>query len=113
MKKTSIINLVLVATITAACGKKEEDWEGGGSDRKVYLRSDTTAAYTKTEYYHYNGGSYYAFRPYSTSKGTNNYSKRTGYYSDAIHSTSNTGYNSSKSSISRGGFGHSSFHVSS
>ena len=45
MKKSNIINLVLVASITAACGKKEEEWEGGGgSARNVYLRSDTTAA---------------------------------------------------------------------
>ncbi|AEW85427.1 hypothetical protein B0A78_13035 [Flavobacterium columnare NBRC 100251 = ATCC 23463] len=112
MKKTSIINLVLVATITAACGK-EEEWEGGGgSDRKVYLRSDTTAAYTKSK--HYNYVSYYAFRPYSSSSGgLNTYSKRTGYYSEGIHSSSNVGHNSSKGSISRGGFGHSGFHVSS
>ena len=115
MKKSSIIHLVLVATITAACGKKEEEWEGGaGSGRKVYLRSDTTAAYTKSESHHYHGGAYfYAFRPYSSTGTSGNYSRRTGYYSDAIHSSSNVGHNSSKSGISRGGFGHSSFHVSS
>ncbi|MFK7049045.1 hypothetical protein [Flavobacterium columnare] len=110
MKKSSIINLVLVATITAACGKKEEEWEGGGTGRKVYLRSDTTAVYTKSEQPQH---SYHAFRAYSLSGGSGKYSRRTGYYSDGIHYSSNVGHNSSKGSVSRGGFGHSSFHVSS
>lgn len=112
MKKSSIINLVLVATITASCGKSEDEWEGGGgtTKRKVYLRSDTTAAYTQTNHHHSAIMHYYAFRPYRSA----GYSTaRTGYYSNAIHSSSNVGHNSSKASISRGGFGHSSFHVSS
>ncbi|QYS90998.1 hypothetical protein JJC04_14330 [Flavobacterium covae] len=94
MKKSNIINLVLVATITAACGKKEEDWEGGGgSNRKVYLRSDTTAVYTKSEQHQH---SYHAFRAYSSSGGSGSYSRRTGYYSDGIHYSSNVGHNTTK-----------------
>lgn len=115
MKKSSIINLVLVASITASCGKSEEEWDGGGGPRRnVYLRSDTTAAYTKSKHHHHGGIiPYYAFRPYSSSGSGMGYAGRTGYYSNAIHSSSNIGHNSSKASISRGGFGHSSFHVSS
>jgi uncharacterized protein YgiB involved in biofilm formation len=34
---------------------------------------------------------------------------RTGYYSNAVHSSSNIGRNSTKMNISRGGFGRSGF----
>lgn len=114
MKKTSIINLVLVASITASCGKSENEWDGGGGtqNRKVYLRSDTTAAYSQRTHHH-GGVSYYAFRPYRSSGSARGNAARTGYYSNAIHTSSNVGHNSSKASISRGGFGRSSFHVSS
>jgi hypothetical protein len=110
MKKSAIINLVLIATVAAACGqKKEDEWEGS-TKKKVYMRSDTTASYSRA---HYRGSMlpFFVFRAYGA-MGANGF-RRTGYYSDAIHSSSNAGRNSAKSSISRSGFGRSGFHASS
>lgn len=111
MKKSSIIKLVLVASVAASCGQKESEWEGSTKKQKVYMRSDTTASYSRVRHHH-GFFPYFVFRPYGSSFGSNGF-RRTGYYSDAIHNRSNVGHNPSKSGISRGGFGRSGFHASS
>lgn len=112
MKKTSFIQLVLVATVAASCGqKKENEWEGSTKKQKVYMRSDTTASYTHVRRSH-GFFPFFVFRPYGGSYGNSGF-RRSGYYSDAINHRSNVGSNPSKSSISRGGFGRSGFSASS
>lgn len=106
MKKSKIIQLVLVATAISACNNHKAQ-----RDQKVYMRSDTTAGYTQT---HGNGshyGGFYVFRPYGIFTNYGYY--RSGYYSGGIHESSNIGHNSFKGASIRGGFGSSTFHVSS
>ncbi|TCJ18652.1 hypothetical protein EPD60_03900 [Flaviaesturariibacter flavus] len=104
MKKTRHIELVLITAALASCHQPKKDWEGSGN--RTYLRSDSTAPYTRA---HHGGGSallwYYAFRPYGGYLG-NSYN-RAGYYSSALHESSNIGSNGVKSGIVRGGFGRS------
>jgi hypothetical protein len=100
MKKSKHIELILITAALASCHRPSNQWSSGN---RVYVRSDSTAPYTRT-YYHGNGGLwYYAFRPYG------NYYlgeyRRAGYYSDAISERSNLGSNFGKSGIVRGGFG--------
>lgn len=126
-KKSKIVGLVLISSALASCHKEEP--LNSYQPQNVYMRSDTTAAYSKA---HYQGGTghhggapllwWYAFRPYGSFNSNGGYS-HAGYYSSGISEKSNLGHNSSKisfgsnapssSSSSRGGFGRSSFHVSS
>ncbi|MCK9410933.1 MAG: hypothetical protein M0Q53_01450 [Prolixibacteraceae bacterium] len=100
MKKSGYIKLVLVATVFSACSSSKSDRE-----RSVYMRSDTTAHYSRA---HGMGlgylGYYYAFRPYGL-MGPGSGFARTGYYSGAINKGSNIGTNGAKSTAVRGGFG--------
>ncbi len=107
MKKSGKIKLVLITAALASCGHKEKEWTSGN---KTYVRADSTAPYSRT---HTAGIGlwYYAFRPYGYYN--NGLYERRGYYSGAIHSFGNFGSNAGKSGISRGGFGHSGFSVSS
>lgn len=112
MKKTKYIQLVLITAALASCNQaKKPDWD---DNSKLHIRSDSTAPYTNV---HNHGGIgtallwYYAFRPYGNY--SNGYYQRAGYYSSAIHPSSNIGSNGFKSAISRGGFGRSGFSVSS
>jgi uncharacterized protein YgiB involved in biofilm formation len=106
MKKSKTISLVLITAALASCHKEKpkEDWSGP----KVYMRSDTTATYTRT--HHAGIGTallwYYAFRPYRGYYG-GRYG-RTGYYSSGISEHSNIGHNAAKASVVRGGFGRGS-----
>jgi hypothetical protein len=102
MKKTKHIELVLITAALASCNQPKKDWEGSGN--RTYLRSDSTAPYTRT--HHGYGGAglwYYAFRPYGNYYGS--HYTRAGYYSSALHESSNIGSNGFKSGIVRGGFG--------
>ena len=108
MKKSKTVTLVLITAALASCHKEkpENDWSGP----KVYMRSDSTAAYTRTHHYGMGVGSallwYYAFRPYrGYARGQYGHA---GYYSSGIHESSNIGHNATKSSIVRGGFGRGS-----
>lgn len=109
MKKSKTITLVLITSALASCHKEksEKEWSGGP---KVYMRSDTTASYSRTHHYYGGVGSallwYYAFRPYRGYNG-GNYG-HAGYYSSGIQRNSNIGHNASKSSVVRGGFGRGS-----
>lgn len=110
MKKSKYIELVLITAALASCNRPAKEWEGGGT--KTYLRSDTTAPYTPAR--HYGGSSllwYYAFRPYGNY--SNGSYERAGYYSGALHRSSNIGSNGFKSAVTRGGFGRGGYSVSS
>lgn len=111
MKKSKLVSLVLITAALASC-QKEEPKE---NQKKVYMRSDSTASYSHT-HCHNNGWLwYYAFRPYgyyNTSGGSGTY-HRAGFYSSGISEHSNIGHSSAKSNAVRGGFGKSGFSVSS
>lgn len=123
MKKSKFVGLVLITSALASCHKEEPK-----NDQKVYMRSDSTAPYSKAQCQRTHGNSmmpllwWYAFRPYGNF-GSNGRYTHAGYYSNGISENSNLGRNSFKSSFSshasssssssRGGFGRSSFHVSS
>jgi hypothetical protein len=117
IKKSKTVQLVLITAALAACNQLDAqtgasgDWGDDKNEKKVYMRSDTTAKYTRT--HHGSSGLlwYYAFRPYG-STGSYGYS-RTGYYSRGVHSSSNIGSNPVKATISRGGFGGRAFSRSS
>ncbi|GAB4094324.1 hypothetical protein [Flaviaesturariibacter terrae] len=113
MKKTRHIELILITAALASCNQPKKEWDSGDTKEGVYLRSDTTAPYTRAHRYHGGGAAlwYYAFRPYGNYYG-NSY-QRAGYYSDALHPSSNVGSNNFKSGVTRGGFGRGAFSVSS
>ncbi len=102
MKKSRFIKLVLVAATLSSCGNQRS-----ADERKVYLRSDSTANYSQAHYYGGYGGSY-GFMPIGMFM-AGRYS-RSGYYSSSIPPSANFGTNSFKSSVSRSGFGSSSSH---
>lgn len=115
MKKSKIVKLVLITAVLASCGNKKEREAG---EKKVFMRGDSTAQYQRAYQPHHESGNtgthimwFYAFRPYGyySDHGYVN----TGRYSGAISEHSNIGHNSTKSSTVRGGFGRSSFSVSS
>lgn len=117
MKKSKLVSLVLITAALASCNKTDTqkggasgDW-GDKTEKKVYMRSDSTARYSRT---HHSGGGgwYYAFRPYG-SMGYGSSYNRTGFYSRGLSQSSNIGSNGMKSTISRGGFGGRSFSRSS
>ena len=113
MKKSAIVKLVLVSTVMASCKSKteEKEWSSGDdTKKKVYMRSDTSAGYSRSHYLH--GLSFFVFRPYGSILSGGGY-RRMGFYSDAISHSSNVGRSSSKSSFTRGGFGSSARSVSS
>lgn len=104
MKKSEFIQLVLVAATLSSCNNLNRPPE-----KKAYLRSDTTAHYSPVHRGPFIG--YYAFRPIGLYTGRG--FTRAGYFSSAIHESSNIGANSFKGNVVRGGFGSSAFHVSS
>jgi len=109
MKKTKHIELILITALCSSFQARGQDWQGGTGH--TYIRSDSTAPYTRAHGYGSNRPSFYAFRPYG-----NFYHGRyvrAGYYSEGIHESSNIGHNSFKSSVTRGGFGKGAFSVSS
>ncbi len=121
MKKSKFVSLVLISAALASCNKTESqnsgasgDW-GDKNEKKVYMRSDSTATYTRTHHHSGVGTAllwYYAFRPYGSYNNGFGY-RRAGFYSGNLHSTSNVGRNMTKSGIVRGGFGARSFKAAS
>ena len=109
MKKSKVVNLVLITAALASCSKPKPDWDSN----EVYMRSDTTANYTHTQGMHLSPFLwYYAFRPYGMYYGGSYH--HSGYYSSSLSKRSNIGRSSMKSAAIRGGFGGShSFSVSS
>lgn len=107
MKKSKIVKLVLLASVMASCNNPTPKQE----EKKVYLRSDTTASYSRaTGFNGHHGMGYFAFVPYGLFM--NNGYRHTGYYSSGISEKSNVGRNPVKGSAVRGGFGRSGSHVS-
>ena len=111
MKKSKLIKLVLITSVLASCEKevKQQDTQ------KVYMRSDTSATYSRS-HIHGGGGAnmwlwFYAFRPYGYYN--NGAYHHSGFYSGGLSEHSNIGSNTVKSSVTRGGFGRSGFSVSS
>jgi hypothetical protein len=106
MKKSKYISLVLITAALASCNQKEE-WNE--DEPKVYMRSDSTANYSRSHHATGIGTAilwYYAFRPYGRFE--NGAYNKTGYYSRGISEHSNIGSNTGKTSIVRGGFGRGS-----
>lgn len=99
MKKSKFVSLVLITASLASCNKqKDEEWSGNSH---VYMRSDTTAAYSRA--HHGAGLWFFAFRPFGGYY-NGNY-RRGGYYSSGISHSANIGSNSFKGAVTRGGFG--------
>ncbi|XZF15135.1 hypothetical protein ACTHGU_03290 [Chitinophagaceae bacterium MMS25-I14] len=113
MKKSKEIQLILITAALASCNRPaQNEWTSG--EKRVYMRSDSTAGYARTHTgsgYHGGGLWYYAFRPYGNYD--NGRYQRAGYYSGAIGEHANVGSNGFKGAVSRGGFGRSGFSVSS
>ncbi|MFM7154004.1 MAG: hypothetical protein ACKOZV_07745 [Bacteroidota bacterium] len=95
MKKSKVVSLVLITAALAACTKEEPKT----GEKKVYMRTDTTARYSRTHVF----PMYYAFRAYGNY--VNGSYNRRGYFSGGINRQSNIGTNPVKSNIIRGGFG--------
>jgi hypothetical protein len=100
MKKSTHIHLVLITAALASCHRPNKEWS---SSTRYYMRSDTTAPYTRVYHPGAPGIWYYAFRPYGMI--TLGRYRRLGYYSDAISEHSNVGTDGFKAGIVRGGFG--------
>ena len=119
MKKSKIVQLVLITAALAGADKIEAQQNGASGDwdkqpeKKVYMRSDTTAQYSRTHHHGSGIGTailwYYAFRPYGSSYGGGGGYSRNGFYSRGLSSRSNIGSNPTKTAISRGGFGGRAF----
>lgn len=116
MKKSKAVQLVLITAALASAEKMAAQQGAEGSwdkqpEKKVYMRSDTTAQYTRTHHRSSGVGNallwYYAFRPYGTSTGMGY--ARSGFYSQGLSRSSNIGSNPTKTTISRGGFGGRAF----
>ena len=110
MKKSSSIKLLFVTGLLASCTQKkpEDQWK---NEKKVYMRSDSTATYTRSHGFMPGYFWYHAFRPYGSFH--NGSFQRAGYYSDAISSKSNVGRSTYKGNVVRGGLGRSGFRASS
>ncbi|MDL5045898.1 hypothetical protein QQ054_07600 [Oscillatoria amoena NRMC-F 0135] len=86
MKKSKIIKLIIVGTSLSACSNKEGDMP----KNKMYLRTDTSASYSRP-YYH--GGGYYHFRSFGLFQNgrysrigmeSNNISKKSSLYARTV-----------------------------
>lgn len=114
MKKSKIVNLVLITAALASCNKTEKKHE-----KKYFMRGDTTAAYEAPvrNHQHHNGVSpiiwFYAFRPYGFYDSHTSRYVHSGSYSSSVSESSNIGRSASKSGVIRGGLGGGRFSVSS
>lgn len=118
MKKSKVINLVLLTTLVSSCKQPNSVKQ---HNKKVFMRSDSTASYSYASR-SVGKGLYFAFRPYGSIqdemtldddfdlKSKTRY-KKAGYYSGAISENSNIGSNGTKGGIIRGGFGGSTYSV--
>jgi hypothetical protein len=105
MKKSKCIQLVILTAVISACTQKEEQ------GKQVFMRSDSTAQYSNVHYMGNGLGYFAAFHAYGIYR--NGAYQRAGFYSSSIPERANIGSNGFKGTITRGGFGSSSFHVSS
>lgn len=110
MKKSSSVKLLFVTGILAACAQEnpKDEWKG---EKKVYMRSDSTASYSRSHGFMTGFLLYHAFRPYGAY--SNGMYRKAGYFSDAISTKSNVGRNVYKGNVMRGNLGKSGFRASS
>ncbi len=119
MKKSKLINLVLVTTLFHACGPTTTDNDKVPRGRsRIYARTDASALYTRIDKDNTAWGDYsqyFYFEPYGYYDELTRHYVRTGYHSSGLHRSSSifhssSGHSSGKSSgsFSRGGFGSSS-----
>jgi len=101
MKKSKMVNLVLVASVVASCSSND-DYVAGNSNR-LYVRSDSTSQYSNAPYH---GGGYYHFIPFGIYSAFGGY-RHGGYESSAFSAKAGN------HAISRGGFGSSGVRVGS
>lgn len=111
MKKSSSIKLLFVTGILSSCAQNTPQNEWGNSEKKVYMRSDSTASYSPSHGFMTGFLLYHAFRPYGMFN--NGIYRKAGYYNDNISSKSNIGRNAYKGEAVRGGLGKSGFRASS
>jgi hypothetical protein len=105
MKKSKYIQLVILTAAISACTQKEEQ------GKQVFMRADSTANYSHVHSVGNGMGYFCAFHAYGMYR--NGVYHRAGFYSSSISERANIGSNGYKGTISRGGFGSSSFSVSS
>lgn len=105
MKKSKYIKLVILTAVISACSQQEE------KGKQVFMRSDSTANYSHVHSVGAGMGYFCAFHAYGMYR--NGAYRRAGFYSNGISERANIGTNGYKGTITRGGFGSSSFHVSS
>lgn len=105
MKKSKYIQLVLLTAAISACSQKEE------KGKMVFMRADSTAQYSRVHAVGTGMGYFAAFHAYGIYR--NGAYHRAGFYSGSISERANIGHNGFKGTVSRGGFGSSSGHVSS
>lgn len=113
MKKSKIVNLVLITAALASCNKTEKKHE-----KKYFMRGDSTAAYESPVRNHQHNSVgpiiwFYAFRPYGFYDVHNSRYVHSGSYSSSVSESSNIGRSASKSGVIRGGLGGGRFSVSS
>lgn len=110
MRKSKIVSLVLISSaIITACNNNSNK----NKEKKFHMRGDSTAKYQTQRQPHNSNMAWYAFRPYGHYDNSTGSYHSSGRYSSSISEHSNIGHNSTKSSVVRGGFGRSSFSVSS
>ena len=109
MKKSKQISLLFLSGLLASCTAEPEE-KGWGDEKKVYMRSDSTAQYSPSSGLMTGLLLYHVFRPYGY-YGANGFQR--GYYNGAISSKSNSGTNPYKGNVIRGGMGKSGFSASS
>lgn len=112
MKKSKVIELVLVSSLLVSCYNDSKK-----KSPNVYMRSDSTATYAKVNTHQSSGVGnallwYYAFRPHGTINSSGIYN-RTGFHSSSIPTSSNVGTNPVKGNVYRGGFGRGGYSVGS
>jgi hypothetical protein len=127
MKKSKIVKLVLITAALAATqavnaqngatSEWGENTNGSSSEspsgKKVYMRSDTSAPYTRTHHSGFGGlAMFYLFRPYGLMGGNGIFS-RGGFHAGGLSQSSNVGRNPMKARVARGGFGRTQSRVSS
>jgi len=110
MKKSKSIKLLFVTGILAACAQEPQKGNPQ-NEKKVYMRSDTTASYSPAHGFMTGLLLYHAFRPYGAY--SNGAYQRSGYYSNAISTKSNIGRSVHKGNVVRGGLGRSGLRASS
>lgn len=101
MKKSKVVNLVLVAGLLASCNTTHKEEQ---ADSRLYVRGDSASQYSRSQ--HTGTGSYFHFLPFGIYSAMGGY-RHTGYTSPGFSSKATSPH------IARGGFGTSGVRVGS